>query len=382
MIDLPTEEPLRKKKNVATGEKHATLSDEKHRFVVTELREPPISIDSPDPWRDDPPRRHTGIRIGAVLAVAAAIAFVVWLQLGGSSGTSAPGVPSGAIPVRISLQGLTTLGGALTQPIYWAGSKGGQQYELTKAGDGRVWIRYLPTSAKIGEQSTSYLTIGTYPVTNAFAATLAAAKSGVRIHVGKGAIAFYSSSRPTNVYIAYKGSDYQIEVFDPSAKAARGLVASGKVQLIPGSTAASTHASSNGAVALTRLQLIDRAKGAGIPVYWMGAKPGVRYELTQTPAGRTYIRYLPTGVHAGSSTPYLTIGTYPLPNAYAVTKAAAHGAGTVTITVPGGFAFYNKTSPSNVHIAYPGQDLQIEVYDPSATRAHAIVASGALAPIH
>ena len=54
----------------------------------------------------------------------------------------------------------------------------------------------------------------------------------------------------------------------------------------------------------------------------------------------------------------------------------------MTIKIAGGFAFYKTSSPSNVHIAYPGQDVQVEVYDPSATRAHAIVASGALAPIH
>ena len=174
------------------------------------------------------------------------------------------------MPVRISLPGLKTLGGALTQPIYWAGSQAGKQYELTKANDGRVWIRYLPTSAKIGEQSTPYLTIGTYPIANAFTATQAVAKSGVRIPVGKGAVAFYRSARPTNVYIAYKGSDYQVEVFAPSAKTAQGLVSSGKIQLIPGSTAASTHASSTGAVALTRQELVDRAKGAGLPIYWIG----------------------------------------------------------------------------------------------------------------
>jgi hypothetical protein len=347
---------------------------------MTDLRENPISTSSPDVWRDPPPRRRTGIRLGAILAVAAAIAFAVWLHTGGSSGTSSPTVPNSTAPVRISLQGLKTLGGALTQPIYWAGSQAGKQYELTKAADGRVWIRYLPTSAKIGEQSTPYLTIGTYPVANAFAATVAVAKSGVRIPMGKGAVAFYNSARPTNVYIAYKGSDYQIEVFDPSAKAARGLVASRQIQLIPGSSGASTHASSNGAVALTRLQLIDRAK-AGLPIYWIGARPGISYELTQTPGGRTYIRYLPAGVKAGSSTPYLTIGTYPMANAYAVTKAAGQGAGVVKIKIPGGFAFYNTSSPTNVHIAYRGQDLQVEVYDPSATRAHAVVASGKLAPV-
>jgi hypothetical protein len=114
----------------------------------------------------------------------------------------------------------------------------------------------------------------------------------------------------------------------------------------------------------------------------MGAKPGMRYELTRAPAGRSYIRYLPAGVHAGSSTRYLTIGTYPLPNAFAVTNAAAHGAGVVTIKIPGGFAFYRAGAPSHVHVAYPGQDLQIEVYDPSAARAHAVVASGRLAPVH
>jgi hypothetical protein len=258
---------------------------------MTELHNKRISIDTPDPWRDDPPRRHRGVRVGAVLAVAAVIAFVVWLHIGGgSSRTSAPSVPSGATPVRISLRGLKTLGSALTQPIYWAGSTRGQQYELTKSGDGRVWIRYLPTGAKVGEQSTAYLTIGTYPVTNAFAATRVAARGGVRIPAGKGAIAFYSSARPTNVYIAHKGSDYQIEVFDPSATTAHGLVTGRKIQLIPGSTGQSTRASSNGAVALSRLQLIDRAACAGVPIYWMGPKPAVSYELTQTPAGRSYLR--------------------------------------------------------------------------------------------
>ena len=348
---------------------------------MSEVQEAPTTIRSPDTRRRPPRRKLTGVRIGAVIVVAALIGFGVWLEVGRSGGSSGPPVAKGAIPVRISLQGLTTHGGALTQPIYWAGSQAGTQYELTKAKDGRIWIRYLPASAKIGEQGTRYLTIGTYPVTNAFAATQAVAKSAVRIPVGNGAVAFYRSARPTNVYIAYRGSDYQVEVFAPSAKDAQGLVASGKIQLIPGSTAASTHASSTGAVALTRQELVDRAKGAGVPIYWTGVKPGVSYELTQTPAGRSYVRYLPAGVHAGASTPYLTIGTYPLANALAVTKAAARGKGVVTIGIPGGFAFYKASSPTNVHVAYPGKNVQIEVYDPSAAQAHRIVASGDIAPV-
>jgi hypothetical protein len=349
---------------------------------MSEVRETPHSSGPPDPWRESPPRKRHGVRIGAVIAVAAVIAFGVWLWLGGSGGSSSgPAVPAGAIPVRISLSGLTTLGGALTQPIYWAGAKAGEQYELTKANDGRVWIRYLPKSAKIGEQSAPYLTIGTYPVANAYAATKAVAGNGTRIPVGKGAIAFYSSARPTNVYLAYKGSDYQIEVFDPSAKAAKHLVSTHRIQLIPGSTAASTHASSTGAVALNRQQLADRVKALGVPIYWIGAKPGATYELTQASDGRTFIRYLPAGVRAGSPTQYLTIATYPFPHAFAVTKAVAHGAGVVTIPVAGGIAFYRTSSPQNIHIAFSGNDLQIEVFDPLARHGKNLVASGKLVPV-
>ncbi len=349
---------------------------------MTELQDIPTSSGSLDTRPAPRRRKRTGLRIGVSIAAIAIVGFGVWYAVGRSSSSSGGSAAKGAIPVRISLQGLTTLGGALTQPIYWAGSQAGTKYELTKAKDGRVWIRYLPASAKIGEQGTRYLTIGTYPVTNAFAATQAVAKSAVRIPVGNGAVAFYRSARPTNVYVAYRGSDYQVEVFAPSARVAHALVASGKIQLIPGSTAASTHASSTGAVALTHQELVVRAKGAGVPIYWTGVKSGMSYELTQTPAGRSYIRYLPAGVHAGTSTPYLTIGSYPLANALAVTKAAARGKGVVTIGIPGGFAFYKTSSPTNVHIAYPGKNVQIELYDPSAAQAHRIVASGDIVPVH
>ena len=37
-------------------------------------------------------------------------------------------------------------------------------------------------------------------------------------------------SSPTSIQIAYRGSDLQIEVFDPSAKQARKLVSSGAIR--------------------------------------------------------------------------------------------------------------------------------------------------------
>ena len=73
-----------------------------------------------------------------------------------------------------------------------------------------------------------FLTIGSYPVANAYAVTKARAKrtGAVQIPIGTGAVAFYSSSQPTNVYIAYSGSNVQIEIYDPSAAEAQKLVAS------------------------------------------------------------------------------------------------------------------------------------------------------------
>jgi hypothetical protein len=50
--------------------------------------------------------------------------------------------------------------------------------------------------------------------------------------VGGGGVAFYSPSAPTSVYLAYPGTDVQIEVFDPSADQARVLVESGAVRAV------------------------------------------------------------------------------------------------------------------------------------------------------
>lgn len=190
-------------------------------------------------------RRRQPFRVGAVLALAAAIGFVAWLVVSRSDSDSpsptvpvaSPPVPQAAKVVPISASGLRTLGGALNRPVYWAGPRPRLQYELTQASDGRIWIRYLPKSAKIGEKETPYLTVGTYPVTNAFSVTSRVARrtGSKRINVGDDAVAFHAEGRPTNIYLAFKGSNYQIEVFDPDAAAARRLVVSDKITLIPGS---------------------------------------------------------------------------------------------------------------------------------------------------
>ena len=78
---------------------------------------------------------------------------------------------------------------------------------------------------------------------------------------------------------------------------------------------------------------------------------------------------MPAGQNPGSTNTYLTVGTYPVANVYATTKKHAARRGTVTVAVGGkAFAFYDSSRPTNVYLAYPGANVQIEGYDPSLAR--------------
>jgi hypothetical protein len=81
--------------------------------------------------------------------------------------------------------------------------------------------------------SKRYLTVGTYPVGQAFTVTsrLAAGRSSVPVDVGKGAVAFSSRKSPESVFLAYRGSGTQIEVYDPTPGRARDLVTSRRVAI-------------------------------------------------------------------------------------------------------------------------------------------------------
>jgi hypothetical protein len=71
-------------------------------------------------------------------------------------------------------------------------------------------------------------------MTAAFAVTsrLARNTDSVKIPVGKGGIAFYSKNRPTSVYLAYPGRNYQIEVYAPRSVDAHQIVATGQVKAV------------------------------------------------------------------------------------------------------------------------------------------------------
>ncbi len=168
------------------------------------------------------------VRLGAVIAIAIAAGFIVWAVIGSGGESSSPAL-AGEVEatglVALSQGGLTTLATALGRPIYWVGPRGGVRYELQQTQDGTAYVRYLPSGTEAGDQRP-LLTVGTYPMSNAYSVTKGNAEAGgsVEIPVGDSAVAFASQSNPTSAYIAFSGSDFQIEVYDPTPGVARGLV--------------------------------------------------------------------------------------------------------------------------------------------------------------
>jgi hypothetical protein len=313
------------------------------------------------------------------IAIAAAAGVGVWFVVRGNGSAPQAGNSN---TVNLSGRNLQALSLALGRPIYWAGPRKGMTYEFTETPDERTYVRYLPSGVAAGSPK-SFLTVGTYPVANAFGVTSGAARrsASVRVAVGGGGVAFYSKRRPTNLYLAFPGSDIQIEVYDPSAGLVRRLVSGGHVRLVTPSSAPAP-ATPTTPVATSRTRLRQLTATLGRPIYWLGPIAGSRLELTRTPDGRVYVRYLPRGVTFGTEAPFLTVATYPVADGLAVTKATAREAGTVRISLPdGGVAFFSRSRPTNVYVAFRGIGEQIEVFDPSARRVHALVAAGRLRPV-
>ena len=130
-------------------------------------------------------------------------------------------------------------------------------------------------------------------------------------------------------------------------------------------------------------QLRATAANADRPIYWAGSAPGARLELTETKAGKTFVRYLPAGVRVGDrQISSLTVASYPVPRAYAATEKSSRKKTMVHArTLGGGLAVWSRTRPSNVYLAYPGSDALVEVFSPGAVLGQRLVLSGAVAPV-
>ena len=149
------------------------------------------------------------------------------------------------------------------------------------------------------------------------------------------------------------------------------------------SNSASTEAKT-GQIALSEQELKSVVMNLNSVIYWAGPLENAKYTLNVDEAGAAFIRYLPNGEGANDTEKkYLTVATYKVNAAFDAVKAAGNEQdGIGLITADGAAVYYNKNSASNVYLAYPGQDLQIEVFDPTPGRALQLVnTTGLLKPV-
>jgi hypothetical protein len=339
------------------------------------------SIQTPGQPGARPARSRSYRRVSptAVIALAALVGLAAWLVIDSRKDSSPKSSSGNTEPVALSLSGLRKFAGTISDPIYWVGPRRGRLYEITRNSRG-TYLRYLPTGVKAGG-SRALLTIGTYPYQNAYAVAKTGRKGPdtAAQDIGGGGIATYNKKHPTNVYVAYPGSAYQVEVYHPDPAVAHRLATSGTVQPV----LKTAQSQAKGPVAVSPAELRSLATSLGHPIYWAGPRPNATYELWQTARGYTYIRYLPSGVAVGDKGSYLIVGTYPMKNAFKVTRdSSAKSKSTITRRIPdGGIAAYTKKHETNVYVAYPGVNVQIEVYNPSARLTPRLVASGQIVPV-
>jgi hypothetical protein len=177
--------------------------------------------------------RHVRLRYFLLAPVTAVFLALVVIWLVSRNGGSDVSLPSGPAPAAVSKAQLEKLASQTDHPVYWAGSKS-EAYELTRTTDGRIYVRYLPSRAMVGDPSARYLTVGTYPEKNAFRAIQRATHrpGAVSVNLPHGGLLVFNTSTPKSVYFGYPAANYQVEVYDPSPEQARALVLGGAVRPI------------------------------------------------------------------------------------------------------------------------------------------------------
>lgn len=136
--------------------------------------------------------------------------------------------------------------------------------------------------------------------------------------------------------------------------------------------------------AVSAAELSDFADTQDTPVYWLGERPDDTYELTDSDSGRIYVRYLPNGVDAGDQrASFVTVATYAEEGGVAALRKAAREEPGAKLgkTDDDAVLLIDPTSPKNAHLAYPGADLQIEVFSPVPGEALRLAVRGVVQPV-
>ncbi len=170
------------------------------------------------------------------LGLAVALMGLVLALLAGCGGddggdeAAAPSLKTG-VPTVLSEDELRAFGKAQAFPVYWAGPQEDRRYEVTRTSGGRVYIRYLTPNAEVGTDKPLFLTVGTYPGTNAYGALQEVSRrsGAVGVKTQSGALVVVPSATARNAYFAFPQSNFQVEVYDPKKGRAKSLVLDGKI---------------------------------------------------------------------------------------------------------------------------------------------------------
>lgn len=181
-------------------------------------------------------KRLGPVKLGALVAVVAALVVLVAVLLNRGDDTSQPSATNGTRtePFKADEAALRTIAGSVGHPVYWAPAENPETYEVTQTPDGRLYIRYLPADTKLGDPRPNFLTVGTYPQDDAFTTVRTGAKKAgaVSKELPGGGLTVSQKDRPTSVFFAYPESTVLVEVYDPTSGRAETLVTSGAIRPI------------------------------------------------------------------------------------------------------------------------------------------------------
>jgi hypothetical protein len=100
------------------------------------------------------------------------------------------------------------------------------------------------------------------------------------------------------------------------------------------------------------------------PVYWAGARPGTKLELTLTDKDAIFVRYLPDSAKAGDPKKYLTVGTYGDVDGYDALTAAKSNVADVVHGQNGAVIAVFKKRPLSTYFSFKNAGFQVEVFSP------------------
>lgn len=127
----------------------------------------------------------------------------------------------------------------------------------------------------------------------------------------------------------------------------------------------------SGLVELSERELLDISREVPTPIFWAGPISGYSYLLTVDKKGSAIVKYVaPDSADEATRNSSRQIATYPAKSAWenSLTAAAAIGFSSFKNS-DGSLVFYSIDNSSDVFMAFPDKELQIEIYDSRAGQA-------------